>query len=133
MLPSFHDEILVGYEIDCEARKIKLHIKPSAPDMERAAVRTAIFSGVLGYHFENDAFGNIIFALESVPMTWFVSQNRRDLAEAHRFGALGTWASDLDAAPAVLSGQGIQAFILSASLGLTGWVLAKDAALEIHP
>jgi hypothetical protein len=95
-------------------------------------VSTVIFNGVQGYHFEHDAFGNIIYDLEAVPVTLFVSENRGELAEAHRFGALGKWASDLDSAAVVLSEQGIQAFILSASLGMTGWVLAKEGLLAAN-
>jgi len=64
MLPSFHDDYVVGYEVDCEGRQIKLHIKPCAPVPEQAGVSTVVFTGVEGYHFEDDAFGNIIFALE---------------------------------------------------------------------
>jgi hypothetical protein len=129
-LPAFHDSLVVGYEVDCEARELRLHIRPPVSDAAREGVSTVVFAGVQGYHFEHDAFGNIVFDLESVPMEWFVTQNRSELDEFHRFGALGAWAADLDAAPAVLSGLGIQAFVLSASLGLTGWVLAKEASVR---
>ncbi len=126
-LPSFHDHLIVGYEVDCEAREIKLRIKPPAWDAAQADVTTVVFAGVQGYHFECDAFGNIVLDLESVPMQWFVSQNRSELDEFHRFGALAVRPADPDAAPGILSDQGLHAFVLSASLGLTGWVLAKEA------
>ena len=127
-LPSFHDCVIVGYEVDCEAHEIKLHIKPASA--AATGVSTVVFAGVQGYHFQHDAFGNIVLDLESVPMEWFVSQNRSELDEFHRFGALGTWAADLDSAPSVLSDRSVQAFVLSASLGLTGWVLAREAAVR---
>ena len=91
---------------------------------------TVVFSGVDGYHFENDAFGNVIFDLENVPTAGFVLEYRDELAESHRYGGVGTWASDLDSAPQVLSEQGIQAYVLSSSLGLSGWVLAREAFVE---
>ena len=130
MLPSFHDDYLIGYEVDCEGRQIKLHIKPAPWVVEQAGVSTVVFTGVDGYHFENDAFGNIIFDLEVVPTAGFVSEYRDDLAESRRYGAVGRWASDLDAAPRVLSELGIQPYVLSSSLGLSGWVLAKEAFVE---
>src|SRR5438105_3269668 len=109
MLPSFHDDYLVGYEVDCEGRQVKLHIKPAASVADHAGMRTVVFTGVEGYDFENDAFGNIIFDLEAVTTAVFVSEYRSELAESYRMsGAPGTWASDLDAAPRVLSEQGIQ-------------------------
>jgi hypothetical protein len=128
MLPSFHDDYVVGYEVDCEGRQIRLHIKPATPVAEQAPVITVVFTGVEGYNFQNDAFGNIIFDLETVPATQFVSQYRGALAKSFRLsGAPGTWASDLDAAPQILSEQGVQAFVLSSSYGLSGWVLAREA------
>jgi hypothetical protein len=128
MLPSFHDDYLVGYEVDCEGRQIKLHIKPAASVAEQVGASTVVFTGVEGYNFENDAFGNIIFALEAVTTPGFVSEYRGELAESYRMsGAPGTWASDLDTAPRVLSEQGVQAFVLSSSYGLSGWVLARSA------
>jgi len=96
MLPSFHDDYLIGYEVDCEGRQIKLHITASLA--EEAVVSTVVFTGVDGYHFENDAL-----ELETVPSAHFVSEFRDELAESHRFGGVGSWASDLDAAPWVLS------------------------------
>jgi len=128
MLPSFHDDYIVGYEVDCEVRQIKLHIKSASSVANQAGVSTVVFTGVEGYNLENDAFGNIVLDLETVTTTAFVSQHRDELAESFRIsGAPGTWASDLDAAPRVLSEQGLQAFVLSSSYGLSGWVLAREA------
>jgi hypothetical protein len=128
MLPSFHDDYVVGYEVDCEGRQIKLHIKPAASVAEQPGARTVVFTGVEGYGFENDTFGNIILDLNAVTITTFVSQYRGELTESFRIsGAPGTWASDLDGAPWVLSERGIQAFVLSSSYGLSGWVLAREA------
>jgi hypothetical protein len=128
MLPSFHDDYVVGYEVDCEGRQIRLHIKPATPAAEQAPVNTVVFTGVEGYSFQNDAFGNIILDLETVTATRFVSQYRAALAESFRLsGAPGAWVSDLDAAPRILSERGVQAFVLSSSYGLSGWVLAREA------
>jgi hypothetical protein len=130
MLPSFHDDYLVGYEVDCEARQIKLHIKPADSAAERAHGSTVVFTGVEGYDFEGDAFGNIILGLVAWTTTEFLSQYRGDLAEAyHMSGAPGAWAADLDAAPRFLSEQGIQAFVLGSSYGLSGWVLAREVCV----
>jgi hypothetical protein len=127
-LPSFHDDYVVGYEVDCEGRQIRLHIKPATPVAEQAPVNTVVFTGVEGYNFQNDAFGNIIFDLATVTATRFISQYRGAIAESIRLsGAPGKWASDLDAAPRILSEQGVQAFVLSSSYGLSGWVLARAA------
>ena len=130
MLPSFHDDYLVGYEVDCEGREIRLHIKRAASVAEKAGWSTVVFTGVEGYHFENDAFGNIIIDLETVTLAGFVSEYGGELAESFRMsGALGTWTSDLDDAQRFLSEQGLQAFVLSSSCGLSGWVLAREVSV----
>jgi hypothetical protein len=84
MLPSFHDDYLAGYEVDCEAREIKLHIKPGASAAQQAGRSTVVFTGVESYNFQNDAFGNIIFDLETVALPGFVSEYRAELAESFR-------------------------------------------------
>ena len=64
-LPSLLDDFLVSYEVDCAARRIKLRAKRDARvEVNRGLPdRAIVFEGVEGYHFENDAFGNIIFSL----------------------------------------------------------------------
>src|SRR5260370_39804030 len=99
MLPSFNDDYVVGYEVDCESRQIKLHIKPATSVGKQAGVSIVVFTGVEGNNFENDTFGNIVLDLEVVTTTGFVSQYRDELAESFRISAVpGAWASDLDAA-----------------------------------
>ena len=51
MLPSFHDQHVVGYEILCEVREIRLHIKEALEGAVGAAVSTVVFAGVEGYQF----------------------------------------------------------------------------------
>ena len=60
MLPSLHDDFLVGYEVNCETRQIKLYAKrdPRIPGSEEHPTRIIVFNGVEGYQFENNAFGN---------------------------------------------------------------------------
>ena len=100
---------------------------------ERTSRRSSAtsFSGVQGYHFENDAFGNIIFGLESVPLEWFLTEYGAEISELRRMtGSPGSWAKNLASAPEYLRDEGIKAFILSSSLGLSGWVLAKEISIS---
>ncbi|HEY3740574.1 MAG TPA: hypothetical protein VGL53_12055 [Bryobacteraceae bacterium] len=92
-----------------------------------------MFTGVEGYHFEADAFGNIVLDLTSVPIARFLSDFGDDLSKWSRFGALGIWASDLDTASTFLEEHGTQAFVLAASLGLSGWILANGASVVTAP
>jgi hypothetical protein len=129
MLPSLHDDYLVSYEVNCTARQIKLCARRPEWKTEPGP-RTIIFDGVEGYRFENDAFGNIIFSLERVSLESFLSEHRLEIRESfHLAGALGSWAADLDSAYEVLAAKGVQAFVLSSTMGLSGWILAKVASV----
>jgi hypothetical protein len=129
-LPSLHDDFLVAYEVNCETRQIKLYAKLDSriAGNETKPTRVIVFSGVEGYQFENDAFGNIIFSLDAMPVETLLSKFGSQIAESFRLaGAPGPWAADLVTAPAVLAAKGIQGFVLSSSCGLSGWILAREA------
>lgn len=122
MLPSFHDCYVVSYEVECEARIITLRIRLADKTLCKVT-----FSGVEGYSFENDAFGNIILDFEQVSVHQLLSEFNSQIAGSYRLsGAPGPWASDLSSAGDVLTRKGVWGFILSSSYGLSGWILASD-------
>ena len=137
MLPSLHDDFLTSYEVNCETRQIKLHARPDPRDPAKSQQwpRTIVFDGVEGYQFENDAFGNIIFSLEVVSIEQvFAGCGDRIMESYRQAGAPGPWAADLASAARSLMAEGVQAFVLSSSYGLSGWVLAKRVLVEqAHP
>jgi hypothetical protein len=134
VLPSLHDDFLVAYEVNCETRRIKLHAKrdPRLPALNgEQTTRTIVFCGVEGYQFENDAFGNIIYSLEPIPIGQLLATCRSRIEESYRMaGAPGPWAADLTSAAEILAARGVRGFILSSSYGLSGWILAKQALVE---
>jgi hypothetical protein len=127
MLPSFHDDYLISYEVDCEARYIRIRVREWEPE---GRTRTVVFNGVEGYQFNHDAFGNIVFSLEPVPIEEFISDFGSEVAESYRLaGAPGPWAADLGSTYEVLTAKGVRAFVLSSSYGLSGWILAREATI----
>jgi len=133
MLPSLHDNFLVAYEVNCESRQIRLRATPDPRDTAKAEMRphTIIFTGVEGYQFENDAFGNIIFSLQAVSIEQVLAEYGARIVESHhQAGAPGPWAADLASATEVLKAKGVRGFVLSSSYGLSGWILAKEAFVE---
>lgn len=133
VVPSLHDDFLVSYEVNCEARQIKLRARRDrrVPGNEHLRDRVIVFNGVEGYQFENDAFGNIIFSLQRIPVEQLISERKAEIAESFRMrGAPGSWAADLGSAAQTLTAIGIQAFDLSSSYGLSGWILAKEVVVE---
>ena len=129
MLPSLHDDFLVAYEVNCETRQIKLYAKrdPRIPGSDEHPTRIIVFKGVEGYQFQNDAFdNNVIFSLEVTPVETLLSEHGSQIIKSYRFGAHGPWAENLASASRILAAKGVQGFVLSASLGLSGWILAKE-------
>ena len=129
MALSVHDNLLVSYEVQCDARTILLRTEHRVKN-ESTKFVNVIFKGVEGYRFENDAFGNIVFDVETVAIDQFLKEHRQEISESYRMaGAPGPWAANLETALGHLLEQGIQAFILSSSYGLSGWVLAREISI----
>ena len=128
MTLSIHDNLLVSYEVQCEQRTITLRTEYRV-ESKPTEFTNVFFEGVQGYHFENDAFGNIIFDVENVPVEEFLKKYGAEISELRRMNGRPTWAADLDSAPEYLREQGIKPYILSSSLGLYGWVVAKEMAI----
>lgn len=130
MTLSVHDNHLISYEVRCDERTISLRTE-YRPKQEFVNV---IFKGAQGYRFENDAFGNIILDVETVAVDQFLKEHAKEISESYRIaGAHGPWASNLETAPGYLLGLGIQGFILSSSIGLSGWVLAREISIVAVP
>lgn len=126
---SIHDNLLVSYDVQCEARTITLRTEYRVPE-KPTEFTSVIFEGVQGYRFENDAFGNIIFGLETVSVEYLLTEFGAAISESYRLsGAPGSWAADLELAPEYLREHGIKGFILSSSCGLSGWILAREMSV----
>jgi hypothetical protein len=129
MALSIHDNLLISYEVRCDVRTIVLRTEYRVKGKPSEFVNV-IFEGVQGYSFENDAFENIIFSLETIAIDQFLKDHGTEISESCRMaGAPGPWAESLDTASSYLLKHKIQAFDLSSSLGLSGWVLAREISI----
>jgi len=128
MTLSIHDNLLVSYEVQCEERTITLRTEYRVKS-KPTEFTNVVFEGVRGYRFENDVFGNIMFDAEPVPAEYFLKEYSTQISELYRMTGLPIWAANLASAAEDMREQGIKAFILSSSLGLSGWVLAKQMSI----
>ena len=126
MALSIHDNLLISYEVQCEARTILLRTEHRITNQPTEFLNV-IFNGVQGYRFENDAFGNIILGLEAISTDRFLTEYGAEILDSYKTaGSPGSWASNLEAASGFLRTQEIRGFILSSSFGLSGWILAHQ-------
>jgi hypothetical protein len=78
-----------------------------------------MFEGVEGYHFWDDAFGNIIFSLTEIPIDKVLLDYGSEIRESYRMsGAPGSWAGDLGSASATRRQEhlGIPTFVWTVRL-----------------
>ena len=83
MRRSVHDNLLISYEVQCEARTITLHTEYRVKN-KPTEFTNVIFTGVQAYRFQNDAFGNIILGLETVTVETFLEQYGAEISESYR-------------------------------------------------
>ncbi len=120
-----HDNKIEKYMVDCKNRKIDMYT--ITEDGTNELLR---FENVWGYHFYHDAFGNIILDIETVMPNIIINDLHDELKEGFRLsGAFGPGADNLEQLPALLEEQGYKGFLISSSLGLEGWVIARSATI----
>ena len=105
MALSVHDNNLISYEVQSEARTIMLRTEYRMKN-EPTEFTNVIFKGVQGYCFDNDAFGNIIFGLETVTVEKLLAEYGTKISESYRMaGSPGPWAANLETVSRLLREQ----------------------------
>ena len=126
-MKSWHDYHITHYEVDSLNKTITFRVAWPY-DTETSIKNGKIkFTGVIGYHLENDAFGNIILSFESVPIETIISKNKEYIENSFKWsGAFADWAEDIESASEKLKKKNIEGYILSSSIGLSGWLLVES-------
>jgi hypothetical protein len=126
---SIHDNRVISYEVDGEARRIVLRTR--FEDSVPVEYTDVIFEGVLAYYFENDNFGSILFSIKEVPVLQLVEDDRSLFEEGVRFGWPGPWNVSPESSIQYIQSEGGKAFEIFSSYGLSGWVIAETFRLEL--
>ncbi len=128
---SVHDNLLVSYTVLCEERRIILHTEyREVTPAERTDVR---FEGVEAYCFDNDVFGTILFGIEEIGVADLVNRERERIEQGRKWGWPGGWAGSLHEETARLTQQEFRGWDVGSSIGLTGWVLARNMTVAAAP
>jgi hypothetical protein len=86
---------------------------------------------VEAYSLVHDAFGNIISSIDEVPAIDILKENRALFQDGFRqAGWPRFWRGSFDEAQAYLVAHGTRGFEISASIGMSGWVLSKEMVIE---
>ncbi len=117
---NIHDNEILSYEIDFKNQKIVIHTESTFE--ENADI---FFTDVLTHFFETQIKHNIIFDIEKYELFQFIEDNRDLLISQKKYG----WPTDYDTIEELaekLQKEQYFYYIICSSLGLCGWVLAKN-------
>lgn len=127
---SVHDNRLLSYEVQCGSREIRLCTEYWAGG-ETRVLTDVVFTGVLAYDFRHDCVtGTIIFDLEEVSPGAIYQENGASFREGIRYGWPGDWAASPESAEHFFREQSLRGYELSASCGMSGWVLCAGMRME---
>ncbi|MCL2851976.1 MAG: hypothetical protein FWE20_02940 [Defluviitaleaceae bacterium] len=118
-----HDNIIQSFSVDFENET--LIIKTDETDV--------IFTGYLTHIFRCEVKNSIILDIEEFPLNNFIISESKSLNELKSSGwhILSGYETESDLLN-YLQINKYRAFLISASVGLNGWVLAKQTNIDIH-
>ena len=119
---SIHDDRLVEINISAERREVLLNTIAETGG-QRKQIR---FSGVVGYHFQDDNLKTILFDIVRVDATEVIRKNEEKFQDGIRIAWPGIWNVSSEAALEYLQAEQVHGFLIQPSFGMEGWILAKD-------
>lgn len=131
-----HDNTIERYTVDIEAHTLLMETRPEGTADKQSVFLN--FNGVLAHFFENVTGCNILFDVEEVAPEIFVANWHDFLVRNIPYGfpvlnfqyEYPLKSEDLERLPQVIKNNGYRIFVISASLGLTGFVIAKELNVE---
>ena len=125
--PSVHDNLLLGYEVRCSETEVRLRTEYA--DQEPPERTDVLFSGVLAYHFEHALMNTILFDIDEASLERVYEQYTEVFRGGKNYGwPIASYSGPEDLA-ARLRAQGVRAYVVSSSYGMSGFVLAEAMAV----
>jgi hypothetical protein len=115
---------LDGYHIDDDTIRFAL-AEPSAG--ARSSVEL-VFREVEGYLFAQGDATDVVLSVEELPLGDFLSRNEARFVHEARWGWPRFWQGSAEATRAWLAARGCHVWTVSASCGVSGWIVAGSAA-----
>ncbi len=119
MTISIHDGVLVGYSVNFQENAMLLDIESATNE-----IVTVTFENYLAHHFEHVMARSIIFDIKEICLNTFFVENRKQF-EIHKLYAWPIFYDDPSELEQYLQKNNYKCYVISASLGLTGYVFAK--------
>jgi hypothetical protein len=124
---SVHDNNVYAFSCDCVTRRMILHTSYDAGEVHEFT--DVLFSDVLVHSFEHVLPGNILFDVREIAPNAVVDDHRELFSKSWPYGwpiANIEYRGDLEYLKTWLHDQSFRAFAIESSVGLSGWVFAKN-------
>lgn len=122
-----HDNKIQSYFVDFTNEILKM--ETCWEDKENTTIE---FTGLLAHKFENVLTSNIIFGLYQKTIQSFIEEEKENLIEALKYGFPSMQPRDCDELRKKLENEQYKIFNFDSSLGLYGYVIAKDIKIVIN-
>lgn len=129
-LPSLHDYEVNAYLVDGKTRTIRFTLVPPKGSPNRNDSCGLIFQEVEGYCLQRHLGTGIVLAVEEQPFVAFLTENEEHFAHESQWGWPQFWRGSTDLTAAWLGSRGCRVWTIATSYGLSGWVVAGNAAFH---
>ena len=120
-----HDNEILSYCVDVQNNKLEMATKYY--DKEKT---TIVFTDYIAHRFEYVTYTNIINSIEQTPVEDFFDKNKHLLEDGLR-NAFPIFATSIEELRTYLKKNGQNIFEISSSIGLCGFIIAKEILIEV--
>ncbi|MFJ7886671.1 hypothetical protein ACIQYL_01115 [Lysinibacillus xylanilyticus] len=124
MTISIQDGVFVGYSVNFLENELLLDIETVADE-----IVTVTFGNYLAHYFDHVMAGSILFDIEEIDLNTFFEENKEQF-ESHKLYAWPIWYDDTNELEQFLQKNNYKCYVISASLGLSGYVFAKTQKIK---
>lgn len=122
---KFHDNYILRYSANFEANTLCLDTKSAS-----GQIVSLHFSHVIAHWFENIIQDNIILGIDEITINGFLELYQKLLLKTMNYG-FPAHCSSLEQLCDYIKQEKIRVFVIDSSLGLCGFVLAKNVELRL--
>ncbi len=115
---------VLSYSVDYDACEMRICTDQQGKRLELR------FEALLAHHFDHAGSRNVIYDVATMPLDDFVTSERKLLTRTLRYGFPLNEGKGVDELRLYLKEQGYSVFVIRASVGMCGFVIAKRLVLE---
>ncbi len=118
-----HDNTISSYLVNFEKQSIEINTKKL---QEESSIK---FQGVLVHKFENGINNNIIYEISEIPVGEFLEFEKENLLKSMAYGYPIVNIDSIKEIEKILIEKKYKIYYIISSLGMTGYIIAKDISL----